>query len=324
MKKWTDDELEKFKRLYNNPKTKKEIMAIMGIREAQYRYLVKRCGLGQKWHKNLWSDSDIGILKEHYMGVTYQSDLNLDFLAKKLKKHKTNICRKAKELGLTDGTRKILPRHKRKIRKPKYKTKKERSAAQSENTKTWLKNNEHPRGMKGKKHTQETKDKLRESTKRYYDNLTQEQKSEMTLRTLKTKSKKGTLYNKRKKQTWKAAWRTIGGIKKYYRSAWEANFARYLEFLRKSGDIKKWEHEPKTFWFENIKRGTRSYLPDFRVTENDNNIVYYEVKGWMDARSKTKLKRMKKYYPEIQLRLVDAKKYKRLQKEYSQSIEGWE
>src|SRR5687768_3513242 len=94
-----------------------------------------------------------------------------------------------------------------------------------------------------------------------------------------------------------ASWRVIGGIRKYFRSRWEANYARYLEWLKTNGEIVSWTHEPKTFWFEKIKRGTRSYLPDFCVIEKNGKEVYYEVKGYMDSKSKTKIKRMAKYYP---------------------------
>ncbi len=49
----------------------------------------------------------------------------------------------------------------------------------------------------------------------------------------------------------------------YFRSRWERNWARYLNFLVQHGEITGWEYEPKTFWFHKIKRGTRSYKPDF-------------------------------------------------------------
>ena len=70
-----------------------------------------------------------------------------------------------------------------------------------------------------------------------------------------------------------------------------------------------WKYESKTFWFEAIRRGVRSYKPDFEVELNNGDIEYHEVKGWMDAKSKTKLKRMKKYYPEITMVLIDKKPY---------------
>ena len=124
--------------------------------------------------------------------------------------------------------------------------------------------------------------------------------------------------------TSKSGWREVGSTRKYYRSRWEANYARYLEFLKVNGEIEKWEHEPETFWFKGIKRGVVSYLPDFRVTEKNGDIVFHEVKGWMDARSKTKIKRMAKYHPEITLIVIAAKEYKELEKKISSLIVGWE
>lgn len=126
------------------------------------------------------------------------------------------------------------------------------------------------------------------------------------------------------KTTWKAGWRDIGGYNKYYRSRWEANYARYLQFLKESGQIADWSHEPETFWFTEIMRGCRSYLPDFRVSENNGSIVYHEVKGWMDSRSKTKLKRMKKYYPDVELILISEKEYIEIEKKLGGIIKGWE
>jgi hypothetical protein len=91
----------------------------------------------------------------------------------------------------------------------------------------------------------------------------------------------------------------------YFRSKWEANYALYLDFLIKQGEIKDWEFESETFFFENIKLGTRSYRPDFKVFNPDDSVEYHEVKGYMDARSKTKLKRMAKYFPDVKLILIE-------------------
>ena len=124
--------------------------------------------------------------------------------------------------------------------------------------------------------------------------------------------------------SFQAGWREIGGINKYYRSKWEANYARYLEWLKKNKQIEDWKHEPKTFWFESIKRGTRSYLPDFWIKENNGSEVYCEVKGYMDSKSHTKLKRMAKYYPEVKLILVDKTAYLAVAKKAKYLVEGWE
>lgn len=99
------------------------------------------------------------------------------------------------------------------------------------------------------------------------------------------------------------------GRKYYFKSKWEMNIAKYLMFLERNGDIKFWEYETERFMFEKIKRGTNSYLPDFKVTGTTGKVVYYEVKGWMDRVSATKLKRMKKYYPQIEVVVVDKKRY---------------
>lgn len=106
----------------------------------------------------------------------------------------------------------------------------------------------------------------------------------------------------------------IGGKKVGYRSDWERVYAHYLEHLKLSGEILEWEYEPKTFWFNEIKRGTRSYLPDFRVTELDGTKVYHEVKGRMTAQCKTKIKRFAKYYPNEILHVVREKEMNAIRK----------
>lgn len=126
------------------------------------------------------------------------------------------------------------------------------------------------------------------------------------------------------KTTWKCGWREIGGYKKYYRSRWEANYARYLEHIRLQGEVVEWKHEPTTFWFEGIKRGVTNYLPDFYVKYADGREEYHEVKGWMDAKSATKIKRMGKYHPQVKLLVIDKKLYLQLEKQYQKIIEGWE
>lgn len=122
----------------------------------------------------------------------------------------------------------------------------------------------------------------------------------------------------------KAGWRTIGGQTCYFRSGWESNYARFLQLLVEGGLISKWEHEPETFWFLQIKRGTRSYLPDFRVTLLDGSVEYHEVKGWMDPKSATKLRRMKLYYPQVKMVLIERKQYEATKAIGLAKIPDWE
>lgn len=110
----------------------------------------------------------------------------------------------------------------------------------------------------------------------------------------------------------------------YFRSVWEANWARYLNFLRTHQAIQSWRYEPRTFHFADIKRGTRFYTPDFEVVENDGQLIYDELKGYMDTTSATQLKRMAKYYPEVRIRVIDERAYRSVAREVRHCIPGWE
>lgn len=110
----------------------------------------------------------------------------------------------------------------------------------------------------------------------------------------------------------------------FFRSSWEANYCRILCLLKKQGEILFWEYEPQTFVFPGITHGAVSYLPDFRITYSDNRIEFHEVKGWMTKASKTKIKRMAKFYPEVVLKIIDTKLYHDLEKEFGVIIPTWE
>lgn len=72
------------------------------------------------------------------------------------------------------------------------------------------------------------------------------------------------------------------------RSSWEANFVRVLKIYKID-----FEFEPTVFPFP-IKRGTKAYTPDFLLTRNNE---WIEIKGFLDDKSKIKLKRFKRYFP---------------------------
>lgn len=97
----------------------------------------------------------------------------------------------------------------------------------------------------------------------------------------------------------------INGRVIYFRSKWEAEIALYLDFLKKHGEVKEWYYEAQTFVFDKIRHGTTRYLPDFKVINKDDSVEFWEVKGYWDSRSRTKIKRMRKYYPEVKLVLIE-------------------
>ena len=114
----------------------------------------------------------------------------------------------------------------------------------------------------------------------------------------------------------------LGGL--YVRSRWEANYARYLNWLIEQEEIQSWEYEPDTFEFEEIKRGVRFYTPDFKITNPDGSVEYHEIKGYMDDKSRVKLKRMGKYFPGIKIVVIDGDAYYSLAKDVQAFIPNWE
>ena len=277
---------------------------------------------------NKWSDEELETLARYYeenKGKTF----DLDDLAKKLNRSRYGVAMKASRLGLGDYNRKKpgIERYENGIAKKPTRFKGDVEALRahlSKKQKKYIKENGHQRGMLGKKHTEETKRKVGLGSVKSWASFSEEKKAKKVFRMLKTKAKKGTYAKARPHVTWKQGWREIAGRRIFFRSRWEANYARYLQFLKDRGDILEWEHEPKTFWFEEIKRGVCSYLPDFRVYFGKESYEYHEVKGWMDSRSKTKIKRMRKYYPEETLVVIAADKYREIKEKMGRIISGWE
>jgi hypothetical protein len=109
--------------------------------------------------------------------------------------------------------------------------------------------------------------------------------------------------------------RCRGGLREdlnmYFRSSWEANFARYLNFYNRL-----WEYETDTFELTN----GMSYTPDFKI----GNCHYVEIKGWMTEKAKEKLSLFKEEYPYVRIDLLTRNEYRELYSHYSTLIEEWE
>lgn len=117
-------------------------------------------------------------------------------------------------------------------------------------------------------------------------------------------------------------WRTVGGKNIFFRSSWEYNYALYLQWQKEQNEILDWEHEPQYFEFP-IKHGVTRYLPDFIVTAKDRSQWAVEVKGFMDSKSATKIKRFRTYFPQIDLIIID-KKWFADNKNLRFILKGWE
>jgi len=115
----------------------------------------------------------------------------------------------------------------------------------------------------------------------------------------------------------------LGNIR--FRSGWEANYARYLNLLVEQNRIARWEYECKTFTFEKISRGNRTYMPDFKVTLLDGAHEWHEVKGYMDPASRTKLARMARYFPDETVKIIDRSWFQQARRSgLAGAIYGWE
>ncbi|KKC25814.1 DUF1064 domain-containing protein [Sphingomonas sp. SRS2] len=255
-----------------------------------------------------FSEVELERLRADYRA--YVDGGRLTDLAAEMGRSKSVLSEKARALGLTDGhaARKAAAKAVGDARRGK--------------PLAW----EHPRGFAGKRHSTETRGKLRIASAAFWGSLSAEEHEAQVTTALKAAiAKNGRIgpITPNRATTWKAGWREIADKRHYFRSRWEANYARYLQWLKERGEILDWEYEPETFWFDKIKRGVRSYLPDFRVHELNGSKPIHEVKGWMDARSRTTLKRMAKYHPAETIILIREKDYRAISR-FSAMIGDWE
>lgn len=109
----------------------------------------------------------------------------------------------------------------------------------------------------------------------------------------------------------------------FVRSKWEANIYRILNRLVQDGDVESFIYEPPDYEFP-VKRGITFYKADFQVKWANGNVEVWEIKGYMDKASKTKLNRMKKYHPNVNVKMIGRSAYLHLQNLYASIIQNWE
>jgi hypothetical protein len=132
-------------------KTHEEIGVMIGRSRHCVRNACSRFG----WltRDDSWSDDDLKALIAWYSRPQAEGKdtLQLDVLATTLGRLKSNVCRKAKSLGLTSGTRRVA--------------KQETLDAMSKRNKAFILSHGHPRGATGMKHSEETKKVLSKKSK---------------------------------------------------------------------------------------------------------------------------------------------------------------
>jgi hypothetical protein len=293
-----------------------------------------------------WTNDDDAVLLIKYLQAARVGQLAA--LAEEMGRTRHFLARKARALGLTDGSApkpwllggKLKGREAEFIECHDSASDKALSARfdvsiaairswrsdlglKKSRTKKWL-HSPHPKGFTGGSHTSEARaaigEKARAAWKRpgFYTEAHRQQRSDRVSK-LHAEGKFRNAYSRG------SAGRADDLGDTFYRSSWERNYARYLNFLKGRGDIYHWLFEADTFWFEAIRRGVRSFKPDFKIWSRPDSEPYYvEIKGWMDKKSETKLRRMKKYHPRTRVDLVDQKQYAALAQTVGRLLPNWE
>jgi len=285
--------------------------ALLGISGQHCSRLMKRFGI--ETNKRWLTDKDIAAIRSFY--ETHDGEnFDLAAFAKSMGRTKALIAREAQRLGLT--------------RRNRIQREEVRKASGRKLSAIWREKG-HPRGALGMKHTDETKAVLSTKSKVMWATAKTFGIGAMSEESRDRRSIAASL-RMANTPAEKMHTRAAGGRRKdlgdiWFRSSWEANYARYLNLLIRLGVVEWWKYESKTFWFEAIKRGVRSYKIDFEVKyKNEKEPAIVEIKGWMDAKSKTKLKRMAKYHPNVKIELIGAKEYRALKNKWASQIEHWE
>lgn len=246
-----------------------------------------------------WTNEELKELIWAY-SVCRTDPVNINELATKLGRAKSNISRKARNLGLTSRIRQKSP---------------EVCTQFSNRMKKWLEKNEHPRGAF------KTGKEIRTCLHcgRFFEAFPSSKQKYCSRECGSSHPQgEGQAYSKGGKRS------DLGG--QYFRSRWEANYARFLNFTIQHGsDFLRWEYEPDTFEFTKIKKGTRFYTPDFKIFFSDGHFEYHEVKGWDYPKGRTARKRFLKYYPQFKLILIGREWFKSLKEQgYDKLIPNWE
>jgi len=272
-----------------------------------------------------WTEEEDAIVRQAYERAGIEP-VDTSALCQRLPRRSlAAIHVRASRMGLGDFARHKIPGGKQPHPR-KYPTAESLREAQSAMARERIARYGHPRGALGLNHTPEARAKISAASLRAWadpksgfhtERHRQALSDAITARIAAGDMRSG--YN-----------RSAGGRRadledRYFRSSWEANYARFLNWLKARGAIQAWEFEPKTFVFETIKRGTRAYTPDFRVLFPDGRVEWHEVKGWLDPKSKTRLARMRKYFPGEVVKLIDETWFRWAKRQgWPALLPGWE
>jgi hypothetical protein len=277
-------------------------------------YVRNYCWRHQIRRQAEWTDEQLAMLRSWYADHSGKK-LEAKVLAEIIGKDVVVVRLKASRLGLTEqdrdlGGTKIKPR--------KYENQSDRIAGIRAARKQWYAEHEHPRGFAGHRHRKDSIDVMVFALANWRATLSPAERSEVARKAVATKVERygsgnpGAFGENAYSRVNRGYAEDIPGL--HFRSQWEANYARFLDWLKAKGEIQDWAYESERFIFHGVTKAPVTYTPDFKVTENSGSVIYHEVKGWMDGPSKSKLKRMAKFYPDVSIIVIGAGEYKALAK----------
>jgi len=101
-------------------------------------------------------------------------------------------------------------------------------------------------------------------------------------------------------------------LNQFFRSSWEANYARILNF-----EEIPWEYEKHSFF---VRKLNKYYTPDFYLSKFN---LFVEIKGYFCFSDKVLIKEFCKQYKK-KITIIDEKSYIKLVKKYKNKISNWE
>lgn len=249
--------------------------------------------------KDKWTNEQLSILREAY-SVGGNEPLNINELSAKLNRTKSNVCRKARELGLVTSRKRDKPEYAKqlysdckKLQLQKYGWKHGyRELRQCQCCGRMM---ELPHSHPNKTCSRSCAAKLRMRGEHIFSRCN--------------------------------FGRRIDLNNQFFRSTYEANYARYLNYVIANSLLRiiSWQYEPDTFKFPKATDTPKQYTPDFKVFYENYHCQYHEVKGWDYPKGIKAREKFSKYFPKLKLILIGEDFFANAVKDgLSKLIPNWE
>lgn len=117
---------------------------------------------------------------------------------------------------------------------------------------------------------------------------------------------------RKKKKKKRQAYRYAG---QKFASKAERDFATYMDATKIP-----WQYEPEAFQWIPPKQ---KYTPDFKVQRPDGTFFFIEYKGYLRPTDRTKMREIRKQYPDLDIRIVFMNARKKLYKGSPSTYGDW-